>query len=231
MSRALAVLALAALATATSGCGAAAGPPKSRPAPAIALRGSGSLAQRFGGIAQVGAGLGDPRAPYTLVEFADLQCPFCAKFDRDVLPAVIAGFVRSGRLRIELRPIAFLGPDSAPGAAAAVAAGMQNRMWQFADVFYRNQGRENSGYVTLRFIGMIANAVPGLSLAGMRHASGSPQLRSMLQENARSARTAGVTGTPGLRLGPTGGVLAPFSTGPIERADFVGRLRAAIGSP
>jgi 2-hydroxychromene-2-carboxylate isomerase len=137
--------------------------------------------------------------------------------------------VRTRRLRIELRPIAFLGPDSAKGAAATVAAGMQGRMWQFADLFYRNQGRENSGYVTPGFVGRIAEAVPGLDIARLRRASGSRELRLELEANARSARTAGITGTPGFRLGRTGGVLTTFEQGPIERRDFLRRLEAAIG--
>src|SRR5205823_5256779 len=102
----------------------------------------------FAGIPQPGPALGSPHAPYTLVEFVDLQCPFSARFDREVLPAVIRRFVRTGLLRLELRTVAFLGPDSAPLAAATTAAGMQDHMWQFADRVFRDQGRENSGYAT-----------------------------------------------------------------------------------
>jgi protein-disulfide isomerase len=213
-----------------SGCGGAGGHPSAAKREATPqLRDASSLAQRFAGIPQHGPALGSPRARYTLVEFADLQCPYCARFDRGVLPSLIERFVRTGRLRIELRPVAFLGPDSAPAAAATVAAGMHDRMWQFADLFYRNQGRENSGYVTPRFIGRVAASVPGLGVARLQRASGTPQLRAALEGNARSARTAGISGTPGLRLGRTGGVLAPFSPGPLERGDFIRRLEAATG--
>jgi hypothetical protein len=214
-----------------SGCGDHRGgtPVAKPPAPRV-LVGVASLAARFDGIPQHGRVLGWPRARYTLLEFADLQCPYCARFDRDVLPAVIERLVRPGRLRIELRPIAFLGPGSATAAAVTVAAGMQDRIWQFADLFYRNQGRENSGYVTPRFIGQIARAVPGLDLARLRRASGTPQLLAALTDNARLAHAAGTTGTPGFRLGRSGGVLLQFSQGPIERRDFIRRLKATIAS-
>ena len=194
-----------------------------------ALRGTASLPERFGGIPQDGAFLGRPDAPYTLVEFADLQCPFCARFDRDVLPAVIERFVRPGSLRIELRPVAFLGPDSNTGAAATVAAGEQDRMWQFADLWYRNQGQENSGYATPEFLGSIAHAA-SLDFDRWQRQSESPALVAILERNERAAQTARIRGTPGFRLGRTGRTLAPFADRATGRAAFVraleGRLRA-----
>jgi protein-disulfide isomerase len=194
------------------------------------VRDATSLSQRFGAIPQRGAVLGWPRAPYTLVEFADLQCPYCARFDRDVLPAVIARFVRPGRLRLELRPIAVIGPASGPAAGAVLAAGLQDRMWQFADLFYRNQGPENSGYVTPTFIARIAAAVPGLDGARLRADLASNPVSATLTDNEHAARTALVVGTPGFRLGRTGGVLAPFNGLALQRRDFVRRLAAAIGA-
>jgi protein-disulfide isomerase len=164
-----------------------------------------------------------------MVEFADLQCPFCARFDRDVLPAVVRRFVRPGRLRIELRPIVLLGAASAPAGAAAVAAGNQGRMWQFADLFYRNQGPENSGYVTDAFVARVAAAVPGLSPPRLRRDLPSRAVRSIMIANARLAYTARVTGTPNFRVGRTNGALLPFLGRQLEPQDFVRRLAAAIG--
>lgn len=191
------------------------------------LRGAASLAERFDGVPQDGAILGRRAAPFTLVEFADLQCPFCARFDRDVLPAVIEELVRPGRLRIELRPVAFLGPESGPAAAATVAAGFQDRMWQFADLFYRNQGAENSGSVTEAFLGRVAD-VSGVDVDRWRAASNSRRLVAILDRNARQARTANVRGTPSFRLGRTGAVLEPFAERTLPRHEFVRRLERAM---
>jgi protein-disulfide isomerase len=190
------------------------------------MRGEASLQERFDGVPQDGAVLGRPDAPFTLVEFADLQCPFCAQFDRELLPAVIDGFVRPGRLRIELRVVSFLGPDSSTGAAATVAAGFQDRMWQYADLFYRNQRAENSGYATPEFLGRIARAA-GLDFDRWQRESNSKRLVALLERDARAARTARITGTPGFRVGRTGGVLEPFDDG--DGADeFILRLRRAL---
>ena len=43
-----------------------------------------------------------------------------------------------------------------PAGAAALAAGEQGRGWNFVELFYRNQGVENSGYVTDEFLTAIA---------------------------------------------------------------------------
>ena len=64
------------------------------------------------GIPQQGVTLGEADAPATLIEFADLQCPFCAQYATQALPTVLDRYVRSGRLKLQLRLLAFLGPDS-----------------------------------------------------------------------------------------------------------------------
>ena len=230
--RTTAVAALLVLVLAAAGCGGDDDDGDRVAESEHALRGARSLSERFGGIRQDGPILGRRDAPYTLVEFADLQCPFCARFDRDVLPAVIERFVRPGRLRIELRPVAFLGRDSSTGAAATVAAGEQDRMWQFADLWYRNQGPENSGYATPEFLGRIADTA-SLDVDRWQRQSNSPELIAILERNARAAQTARISGTPGFRLGRTGGTLTPFAGRASGRAAFVRaleqKLRAARG--
>src|SRR3954451_893793 len=108
------------------------------------------------GIPQSGLALGDPKAPVTMVEFADLQCPFCAEYHHNVFPALLDRYVRTGKVRLELRLLRFLGPDSDKLARVALGASAQNRMWQFAGLAYDRQGRENSGYATSDFINKLA---------------------------------------------------------------------------
>ncbi len=115
------------------------------------------------GVPQSGLTLGSPKAPVTMVEFADLQCPFCQQFALNVLPTLVNNYVRSGRLQIVFRNLAFIGPDSKTAAQMAAAAGQQNRLWSFISVFYANQQPENTSYVTDGFLRSIAAGVPGLN--------------------------------------------------------------------
>jgi protein-disulfide isomerase len=143
--------------------------------------GDRTVSSELAGIPEHRTLLGDPKAPATLVELADLQCPFCAQFARDALPGLLREWVRPGRLRLDLRLVSVIGPDSRRAARLAGAAALQNRLWPFAELFFLNQGAENSGYVTPRFLRAVATATPGLdvgkALAARDSASVTAQLR------------------------------------------------------
>ncbi|GAC1574135.1 MAG: hypothetical protein NVS3B18_07700 [Candidatus Dormibacteria bacterium] len=147
------------------------------------------------GIPQHGLTLGDPRAPATLIEFADLQCPFCRAYSRDLLPGLVRDYVRPGRLKMVFRAVPALGPDSLRAARAAGSAAQANRLWQFTALFYLNQGIENSGYVTDAFLRQIARG------------AGAPvgQADPGIDETRRLVHSYGLKVTPSFLLGRTGG--------------------------
>jgi protein-disulfide isomerase len=149
--------------------------------------------------------LGDPNAPATLIEFADLQCPFCADYATETLPGVIDEYVRSGQVRLELRLLAFLGPDSVRGREWANAAALQDRLWGFSDRFFRNQGEENSGYATDDFLQGLASQTPGLDEAQLEEDIGSPETRRLAREAERLGEQLQVPGTPAFYLVRDGG--------------------------
>jgi protein-disulfide isomerase len=121
------------------------------------------------------------------------------------MPVVIERYVRTGKLRMELRMLAFLGPDSAKAARVIQAAAAQDRLWNVLDLAYWNQGRENSGYVTEAWLRAVLGAVPGLDGARvLRDAAGRP-VREALARAERDARRWQVAGTPAFLLGATGG--------------------------
>jgi protein-disulfide isomerase len=154
--------------------------------------------------------LGDPDAPATLIEFADLQCPFCAEFANDELPRVVDEYVRDGRLRLELRLLAFLGPDSVRGRQVAHAAALQDRMWNYTERFFRNQGPENSGYATDSFLQRLARQTRGLDVDQLSQDFGNPQAEALTRQAERLARRLGVDGTPSFYLVRDGGEPEPI---------------------
>ncbi|MGB7587949.1 MAG: thioredoxin domain-containing protein [Solirubrobacterales bacterium] len=122
----------------------------------VRLEGVNAVKRELRGIPQGNLIIGDPTAEVALLEFGDLQCFGCRKVAEEALPAVISSKVRSGESRIEFVNYPVIGDESVKAARAAIAAGNQGRGWNFVELFYRNQGKENSGYVTDAFLTAIA---------------------------------------------------------------------------
>lgn len=175
------------------------------------------------GIAQEGTSLGDPKARVVLTEFADLQCPFCRQYTLNVLPQIIQRYVRTGKLRLELRMRNFLGPDSDVAARAAAAAAARNRMWNFVDVFYRNQGQEDSGYVTRPYLSRIAVAagLPGPAIAA---AGSAARYEPPVRVAEREAAAAGLTSTPSFLIGPKADAGTPLTVASLDVAAFTAAI-------
>jgi protein-disulfide isomerase len=178
----------------------------------------------LGGIPQDGAVLGEPDAPVTLVEYADLQCPYCAQWASRTLPDLVEDYVRAGDLRIEFRGMAFIGVDSEKALRAALAAAERDRLWNVVDLLYLNQGAENSGWVTDDLIAAVGRSVPGLDGAQMQADMGAENVTDALQADAEASAAAGITGTPAFELGRTGGELTRLEVSSLDADEF----RAAI---
>jgi protein-disulfide isomerase len=160
----------------------------------------------FAGIEQHGAALGSPDAPVTLVEYADLQCPYCAQWSRDALPTLVEDYVRPGKLRIVFSGMAFIGPDSDKALRTAIAAGQQNRLWEVVHGLYARQGHENAGWVTDELVlGM--SAATGLEGEKLLKARLESSVEQELERAAEAAQAAGISSTPTFQVGPTGGRL------------------------
>ena len=118
-----------------------------------ALPGAADVERLFAGIPQEGDTLGRANAPVTLVEYVDMQCPFCREYATEALPVLVRRYVRDGRLRVESRTIAFLGPDSTTGQQAGIAAGEQGKAFNLEQLLFFNQGPENTGWLSDDVIG------------------------------------------------------------------------------
>lgn len=163
------------------------------------------------GIPQDGPVLGDPGARLRVVEIADLQCPFCREAAQSTVRAVIDGAVRRGDARIELRDLAFLGPDSVRLAEAAAAAGLQDRYWDAAEVLFARQGAEGSGYATEAFLRQALAAVDGLDVDRVLADRDAPQVSRWLQQARALAQANDVSSTPAFLVSRDGGPLRPVT--------------------
>ena len=184
------------------------------------VQGAAEVEALLDGIPQDGTILGDQSAAVSVVEFGDLQCPVCASFATQVLPDVISGQVRPGNATYEYRNWDIIGPDSEVASKAALAAGEQDRFFNFVQLFYVNQGEENSGYVTEDFLERIAEGAGIPDIEQWREDRENPQWDEVLATNNSDAESLDFTGTPSLLVTGPGGEqpLKGFGLGEIEAA-------------
>ena len=100
------------------------------------------LPQNFDKVYSINIGtspfLGNPNAPVTIVEFSDLQCPFCARF-HPVLRDVLNAYPDKVRVVLKNFPLSFH-PNARPAAKLALAAGLQGKYYDMVDQLMQNGG-------------------------------------------------------------------------------------------
>jgi protein-disulfide isomerase len=180
------------------------------------------------GIPQKGLTLGNPKAPVTIVEFNDMQCPVCRDYQSAVFPELVQRYVRTGKVRMEMRLQSFIGPDSVTAGKAVAAAAKQNLAWTFAEAFYANQGQENSGYVTPDFVKSIASATAGLSHSKLVTDASSPTAAQTLSEGKKAFDARSLTGTPSFLIGRTGGQLSVLNWSALTPSQFTGPINSLL---
>ena len=167
------------------------------------------------GIPQSGAILGDPKAPVTLTYYGDLKCPVCQAFTlQGGFPKLVSQDVRAGKVKVDYKAFCTAtcnGP--APGEfntqqVAALAAGRQNKFWQFAELFYREQGSEQDAYVTESYLDGLARQA-GLNISQWKTDRNDSALLNQVNSEQSTGHQIGVSGTPTLIFtGPKGQAVA-----------------------
>jgi protein-disulfide isomerase len=188
---------------------------------------AGVVTQLFKGIPQSGNVLGSPVAPVTMIEYIDLQCSACRVFETEIMPSVIPKYVRTGKVKVEARPIVAIGPDSERGRRAMEAAGLQNRAFDFAQLLYYNQGAENGGWLNDAMVQAAASSIPGLDVPAVVKAQDSATVLAQLKRIDAQATADKVGGTPTIYVGKTGGAMHEVTPGLVPS---VAALSAAIDS-
>ncbi len=187
----------------------------------------GGAGGTLAGVPQHGDTLGDPKATATLLVFEDPQCPFCQEWALGTLPQVVTDFVRTGRVKLVYRGIEIIGPNSVQGLRATYAAGQKNKLWNFSEALYRQQGDENSGWITDSLIESVAGSV-GLDGKALLAASGSTAVTRDLGNATGEAQTLGINGTPTFVLNQPPALPRALQLSAIDPASFEAALEQAL---
>ncbi len=166
------------------------------------------------GVPQEGQTLGAPTAPVTMQVFAELEDPSSAVWLQYDLPAIIFEFVRTGRLRIEYRSFKTNTIESemfVKQQAAALAAGEQDKLWNYAYIFSFERGQVRTPYATESYLANIARQIPGLNMTRWNKDRNLDKRIEQVVEEDQRGRADGIHVTPAYRIGPTGGALKNFA--------------------
>jgi protein-disulfide isomerase len=183
------------------------------------------------GIHQNGNTIGNPNAKVTVTEFGDLECPICRDFALGAENTLIAKDVRAGKVQLVYRSLETAtgnGPD--PGVfpsqqAAALAAGEQQREWDYIELFYHEQGTEDTGYVNDTYLDGLARQISGLNFAKWNSDRASSSLTSQVTADEQAAAPKGYNSTPTLVISGPKGQAQPI----VGDTDY-GTLESAIQS-
>jgi protein-disulfide isomerase len=196
-----------------------------------ALPGAGDVNGLLKGIPQRGMTLGAASAPVTLVEYIDLQCPYCEQLETQVMPDIIRRYVRPGKVKLEARVLDFIGPDSNRGRNAMIAAGRQGKAFNLAQLLYDNQGTENTGWLDDKMIERAAASIPGLNPRRVLAERNSAAVKAAASGFDRQATAQNVTGTPTLYVGASGAKGEQVAlTSPTDEQALVQALDTALSS-
>ncbi len=171
----------------------------------------------FTGIPEHNGVLGNPNAKVTVTEFLDLQCPICAAASKSTVPALLNDYVRSGKVKLQARPLHFIGADSVRAARVAAGARQQGHLWPFLEAFYASQGQENSGYVTDGFLRSVASAA-GVDGAKALDYAGTSAANAPMQQADTEAGKLGVSSTPTFVVTRDGGSPTVIGSGVLPQA-------------
>ena len=147
---------------------------------------------------------GNSDAKFTIVEFSDFQCPFCAKFHSETLPLLMENYIDNGKVNLVFRdfPIESIHPNSVPAAHASECADDQGKFWEMHDRIFENQ-RNWQNVEVLQSLDLFKKYAVEIGVDGeefdscMSSAKHIDEIRKDLQDG----QDYGVTGTPGFFVG------------------------------
>jgi protein-disulfide isomerase len=166
---------------------------------------------------------GEATAPVVIIEYADIECPFCRHFEHDIYPRVLDDYIKTGKARLYYRdmPLPFH-EHALPAARAAHCAGEQGKFWEMHDSLFIDKipipgpnGR--SAGLTAGDIDERA-AKLGLDAAKLDACMASPRFADVIKRSSEEAAKMNIEGTPTFVIG----TIAPNSNVVTVKKTIVG---------
>lgn len=160
--------------------------------------------ENMDGIPASGMVLGEPDAPVTITEYADVACPHCRTAALNTVPKVVTDLVRTGKAKLEFVPTVFISASSERGALGILAAAKQDAAWPFAEMLFHIQGNEATDWLTDADLEEVATALD-LDVAAWRSAYEGDEVVADYKRANAAVAAAGVRSTPTFIVSGPGG--------------------------
>lgn len=142
------------------------------------------------------AALGAVDAPLVLIEWTDLRCPFCAAFTNDTFPTITKEYIDSGKVRLEVAPIAMFGDQSFDAAVATHAAGEQGMFFEYLRTVYAAAPEGGKPDLTREVLLSFAEQAGIPNIEQFTTDLDSPELHKKVSDETAFARQIGVNSVP-----------------------------------
>jgi protein-disulfide isomerase len=141
---------------------------------------------------------GDTKAPVTIVEFSDFQCPFCKRFYDQVLPSLDKEYISTGKVRLVFRdyPLEFH-KNALPAAIAANCAQEQGKYWEVHNFLFEHPEKLDTA-------SMISSAEElNLNREKFEKCVNDKTKEAEINKDFQDGQLYGVRGTPSFFIGKT----------------------------
>jgi protein-disulfide isomerase len=177
---------------------------------------------------------GEATAPVAIIEYADIECPFCRRFEHDIYPRVFDDYIRAGKARLYYRdmPLPFH-EHAVPAARATHCAGEQGKFWEMHDSLFTDKipiPGPNGRSLGLAPSDIDEHAAKlGLDTAKLDACMASTRFADEIKRSSEEAAKMNIEGTPTFvigTIGPNGNIVSVKKT--IVGAQPFGAFKAAI---
>jgi len=172
-----------------------------------------------------GFAMGRPDAPLTMVEFTDLQCPYCRQYATATFEQIKKDWIDTGKLRYISRDFPLdIHPQALAAARAARCAGEQGHFWEMRFVLMRNASLLSPDYIARTAAEMKLDSRAFAACAAST--TFDADIRADMQEGLK----IGVEGTPTFVIGrsaPTS-VEGPMIVGALAYTQFDAKLKELL---
>jgi len=144
--------------------------------------------------------IGDPKAPITITEYSDFQCPYCAMFSENTEQQLLDAYVNTGKVLFVYRTYgAYIGAESQAAGESAYCAGDQGKFWEYHDYLFANQLGENKGTFNTRKLDAIAEYLK-LDMTTFHTCISAKKYAERVTQDGKDGLAAGIQATPSFSI-------------------------------